>query len=98
MREKPLAPQRAAATGKRKVPKLFQRKSPFCALSVEMASRKLQPSSSIGAVTQVSPYEVGLVTRDHSVLINYGEMRPAPSDHREVEGQEPWGEIVSLHQ
>lgn len=98
MRERPLPPQRAAATGKRKVLKLSQRKSPICALSVETASQKLQLSSSTGAVTQVSPCEVGSETRVLSLLRNRGERRPTPSDHRKVEGQEPWEEIVHLHQ
>ena len=54
--------------GKAEAPKPFWKKSPICAPSVETASQKSQPSSSIGAATQGSPCEMGLETRGLSLL------------------------------
>lgn len=76
--------QGAAATGKEKAPKPSWRKSPICALSVEMASQKLQPSSSIEAAIQVSPCEIGVETRGLSLL--RGALAP-PKNHVGKGGQ-----------
>lgn len=54
--------------GMGKTPRPSWKKSPICALSVEMDSQKSQPSSSIGAATQGSPCEMGLETRGLSLL------------------------------
>lgn len=68
VRERPPYPQRAAAMRKGEAPKPAWKKSPICAPSVEMASQKSQPSSSIGAATPGSPCEQGLETRGLSLL------------------------------
>lgn len=102
VRQRPPVPQGAVATGKGKAPKVSQKTSPICALSVETALQKSQPSSSTGAATLASPCE--RVWRPGTSLLR-GTLEPPkivgkggqPYQCREVEENEPWEKTVFLH-
>lgn len=89
VRERPPAPQEAAATEKGKAPKPPQKKSSICALSVETASQKSQPSFSTEAAILVFPCEMSLETRDLSFLRGTLD---SPKNHVE-RGRQPCREV-----